>query len=225
MRLHDNSASVGERISTGVVSLHSVSSTRKRAARPHADNVWRAEITRLFEQKNTALTLFLSARLRSYSDAVEVAQEAYEWLLRNKDDPRVSNCRAPLDVFLFSVARRIASNRLSQRRNHERIHREFLRPDADLHDQAPAPEQICAMREDLAIIRRSVKELPPKCRKVFILARIKGMSVEDIAAQMNVTTRSVWRYVVRAMAHCQRRLDQADRSADTVTWLKSGRYR
>jgi RNA polymerase sigma-70 factor (ECF subfamily) len=189
--------------------------------------LWRTEIKSLFEQKNTALVHYLMALLHSTQDAREVAQEAYEWLLQHQNDPRVLKWSDPLELLLFGVARGIARNRLDRRRNHDRIQRDVLSFDEALQGgRTPTPEYLCEVREQVAVIKQSLEELPPRCREVFILARIQNVSVEQIAEHMNVGTRCVWRYIARAMAHIQRRVDESQRPTGELRKrrrLKAGR--
>src|SRR6266853_5926060 len=71
-----------------------------------------ALVERLFREHNEALIRFLTARLRSYQDAREVAQEAYVRLLSLDQPGAVSYLRA----FLFKTAANIAIDR---RRRHQ----------------------------------------------------------------------------------------------------------
>src|SRR5271163_4210660 len=63
-----------------------------------------ARVGHLFREHNDALVRFLSARLGSYQDAREVAQEAYVRLL-NLDRPEASNF---LKALLYKTAANLA---------------------------------------------------------------------------------------------------------------------
>ena len=167
----------------------------------------RAKVDHFFRQHHVALIKFFSARLHSVHEAKDVAQEAYEWLLRHQEDPRVVTWVGPINPLVYRVAWHIAGNRMAKRQRHMRLGVRI----ADTADTiAVAPEKLCAAQEDLGIIEESLKELPPKCRLVFILARLEGLSFEEIAQRMGISVRSVYRYVERALEHCLHRLDEGD---------------
>src|ERR1700756_676267 len=71
-----------------------------------------ARIDHLFREHNDALVRFLSARLGSYQDAREVAQEAYVRLL-NLDRPGAANF---LKALLYKTAANLAIDRLRHQR-------------------------------------------------------------------------------------------------------------
>jgi RNA polymerase sigma factor (sigma-70 family) len=165
----------------------------------------RAKVDHFFRQHHTAMIKFFSARLHSVHEAKDVAQETYEWLLQHQEDPRVVRWIGPINPLVYRVAWHIAGNRMAKRQRHMRLGQQIFDASASV---AVAPEQLCAAREDLAIIEECLKELPPRCRMVFILARLEGLSFEEIAGRMNISVRSVYRYVERALEHCLQRLDE-----------------
>jgi RNA polymerase sigma factor (sigma-70 family) len=167
----------------------------------------RAKVDDFYRHHHVALIKFFSARLHSVHEAKDVAQEAYEWLLKHQEDPRVLRWVGPINPLVYKVAWHIAGNRMSKRQRHIRLSMQAFG-----HSSASAvpPEQLCAAREDLAIIEDSLRELPPRCRMVFILARLEGLSFEQIAERMNISVRSVYRYVERALQHCMDRLDEGN---------------
>lgn len=173
----------------------------------------RAKVDYFFRQHHVALIKFFSARLHSVHEAKDVAQEAYEWLLQHQDDPRVVRWVGPINPLVYRVAWHIAGNRMAKRQRHMRLGLQVFDSTTAV---AVAPEQLCAAREDLAIIEDCLKELPPRCRMVFILARLEGLSFEQIAERMDISVRSVYRYVERALEHCLQRLDEGDRNQRTT---------
>jgi RNA polymerase sigma factor (sigma-70 family) len=166
----------------------------------------RAErIARLFSEHNESLVRFLAARLRSVHEAREVAQEAYVRLLSLDDAGAVSFLRA----FLFKTAANLAVDRLRSRDRR----RQAL--DAGLCDEqreAATPDREAANAQEVEIVRRLIGELPPKCRRAFLLNRIHGLEFAQIARQMELSERMVRHYVLRAVLHCRAGLDAAQRS-------------
>lgn len=173
----------------------------------HGNTSLRSKVDLFFRQHHIALIKFFSARLHSVHEAKDVAQETYEWLLQHQDDPRVVRWVGPINPLVYRVAWHIAGNRMAKRQRHMRLGLQVFDSTTAV---AVAPEQLCAAQEDLAIIEDCLKELPPRCRMVFILARLEGLSFEQIAERMDISVRSVYRYVERALEHCLQRLDDGE---------------
>jgi len=51
-----------------------------------------------------------------------------------------------------------------------------------------------------------LQQLSPKCRAAVMLQYWHGMSYEEIAMQLGVSTNMVKKYLSQALAHCRRRM-------------------
>jgi RNA polymerase sigma factor (sigma-70 family) len=172
----------------------------------------RAELVeRLFREHNEALIRFLVARLRSYQDARDVAQEAYVRLLSLDEPGAVSYLRA----FLFKTAANLATDRQRRASAHLRatelpLFHEF----ADVR----TPERRVADRQTVQRLERLIAAMPAKCRQAFILYQFEGLEFAAIAKRMSMSERMVRKYVVRALLHCRTQLDLGDARGDTDRW-------
>jgi len=160
----------------------------------------RALISDLFNQHNDTLLRFLRARLQSDSDAHEVAQEAYVKLLDLDKPGAVSYLRS----YLFKVASNLAVDRLRSKQTASK-HQPLL----FFNEEHPSEEQSALINEKVRLVSDFINELPPKCRKAFMLSRYHGMSTEEIAKVMRLSDRMIRKYLVRATEHCRDRLQQA----------------
>ena len=77
---------------------------------------------------------------------------------------------------------------------------------AEIGDSAPSAEDWVAAREELERVGEVIKELPPKCRRVFLLLRVEELSFKEVAAEMGLSETMVRKYAARALEHCQLRL-------------------
>ena len=44
--------------------------------------------------------------------------------------------------------------------------------------------------------------IAPKARAVFVMSQVEGLSYDEIAAQLELSSRTVKRYMAQAMAEC-----------------------
>ncbi|MCF0074924.1 RNA polymerase sigma-70 factor [Dyadobacter sp. CY261] len=55
-------------------------------------------------------------------------------------------------------------------------------------------------------IERIVQEMPPQCRKAYLLKRMEGKTLEEIAAELRITPKSVEALITRAIARLRKGL-------------------
>lgn len=159
-------------------------------------------IARVFREHNEALVRFLALRVRSQQEAKDIAQEAYVRLLQLDRPGAVSFLRA----FLFKTAANLAVDRI----RHEHVARRLQQTKLfDELDAPPSPEQLTDEAQELELLEGFINELPPKCRRAFLLHRLYGLELSDIAQQMGLSERMVRTYIVRALLYCRAELDAA----------------
>jgi RNA polymerase sigma-70 factor (ECF subfamily) len=154
----------------------------------------------LMRDFNQSLVRMLQARLGSYEDAREVAQEAYAKLLVAGGDKVASYHRA----YLLRIAQNLATDLLRKR-----AYTELPEPD-DLgawRDQTADPVRSARVAQVVKRLPAILAELPPTCTEAFRLVRIQQLSFAEAAARMGLTERMVRIHVARALAYCQRHLD------------------
>ena len=173
---------------------------------PRASAAHSRQIETLFRQHNDSLLRFLIARIGSSQEAKDVAQEAYVKLLALDSPGTVGYLRA----YLYQTAANLAKDRIKQRTRRERIDTLMF---FDQTAESPSPEPQWDARQRLELISRAIEDLPPLCRAAFILRKFDDLSVEEVAVRLKVNERSVKRYLARALAHCERVLEMAERSS------------
>ena len=162
-----------------------------------------ARIEHLFREHNDALVRFLSARLGSYQDAREVAQEAYVRLL-NLDRP--GGAASFLKALLYKTAANLAIDRL----RHQRLVTSHLRASSSSLDLFASPaDATAAALEDISVLSQALGELPPPCRSAFLMSRVESLDSSEIATRLGVTDRAVRKYIARALVFLQLRLQSA----------------
>ena len=162
----------------------------------------KALVERLFAQHGGALRAFFYRRIQHRPDAAELAQEVYVRMLRLNDTEAIRNPEA----YLYTVASNLAKeNMVLERRRAATIdiddasHHEQLAELSDVNGQIDTEQRVKRLREVL-------RQLPPKCHAVVVLQYWRGMSYEEIAAQLGISTHMVKKYLTQALAHCRRRM-------------------
>jgi RNA polymerase sigma factor (sigma-70 family) len=132
------------------------------------------------------LRAWLRNRFRSEDDLDDLVQESYLRLLRARERGEVASPKA----FLFSIARNLALDRFR--------HREVLptEPLAESEELAVLIEgdhipDLIAHHEELALLTEAIQSLPDRCRQIFTLRKVYGLSQAEIAAQLGVSENTI----------------------------------
>ncbi len=170
-------------------------------AGPSAAEPYSELIDRIYRDHNEALVRFLYAKLRSVQDAQEVAQEAYVRVLRLDEPEAVKH----LQSYLFRTAANLAVDRL--RRNRRRPTFQILETNAaEASSTEPQQDAVLEGRQKLSLIKEAVADLPPKCRKAFMLYKFEAWSYAEIALDMALSESMIRKCVIRALVYCRERL-------------------
>lgn len=156
----------------------------------------KTQIAELYNNHNEALVRYLSIRLNSRQDAVEVAQEAYIRLMKLDSLESIGFVRA----FLFRTATNIAIDRLRQRKRQS----QNMETQKTLYSgiEEITPEQSLSAKQTLSKLHSALEDLPPKCRKAFMLYKFRNVGYKEISIQMNLSESMVRKYVTRGLVHC-----------------------
>jgi RNA polymerase sigma-70 factor (ECF subfamily) len=130
-------------------------------------------------------------------DLDDVVQESYLRILRARPEGRIASGRA----FLFRVARNLALNLL--RRN--RVSPVEAVPDLarlPVADVGPNAADFACNQESLRLLAEAIDALPPRCREIVILRRIRNLPQREIAAQLGISVETVEQQVARGVRRC-----------------------
>jgi RNA polymerase sigma-70 factor (ECF subfamily) len=150
------------------------------------------------EQYRPVLHRFLLSRLRNQEDASDLAQETF---LRYYALPNAEAVSRP-DNYLF----RIAVNLLYEFRMRRDRDRKVVTFSSRLSDTsidtlvAADPGEAASIHQQ---IEHVLAQIPPAYRQVLVLQKRDGLSCSEIAAQLNLSVRSVEKYLARALAHAR----------------------
>lgn len=148
------------------------------------------EQVRWFVEQVLPLGAFLRSWLRGrFGPQVEIddiVQESYSRLLRAHAEGTVVSPKA----FLFHAARNLALNQIR--------HRFYTHPsplmDTDVSSVLDTGESVpesVARAEDIQLLIQAIQSLPARCRQVFTLRKIYGLSQKEIAARLGISESTV----------------------------------
>jgi RNA polymerase sigma-70 factor (ECF subfamily) len=132
------------------------------------------------------LRAWLRSRFGPVVPVNDVIQEAYLRVLQVR---RTAPVNAP-KAFLFATARNLALNAV----RYARVRGEQVAEpveDCDLPDESSNVHETVAKYEELEILTQAIQALPDRCRQIFTLRKVYGLSQADIARQLDISARTV----------------------------------
>lgn len=146
---------------------------------------------------DSSLKAYLRGSFPQVRDVDDVVQESYLRIWKAKGAQPIQCVRG----FLFRVARNVALNLL---------HRERRSPISAVGDLAAlstagegaSSAAVAATNEELQLLAEAIDALPPRCREIVILRRIKNLSQKEIATRLGISEETVAVQVVRGVKRC-----------------------
>ncbi len=151
-------------------------------------------------EKRPALKRFLVARFRDEAVAEDLLQDLYLKLERVEDASDISN----IGAYLFRMANNVALDHRRQKMRQMARDKNWVdvsRSDqgGESIDEGPAADRAIEAKQKLAQVSEALGQLPPQCRKVFVLHKLKGKSHRDISADLGIAVSTVEKHMAKAM--------------------------
>jgi len=159
-------------------------------------------VERLFAEHRSALQSFFYRRIRTKSDAPDLAQEVYVRMLRVGDEQAIRNPEA----YLYTVASNLAKEYAVLDRWQSRG---LGLEDASIQQRSgelPTVDAQLDVTQRVTRLRTVLAQLSPKCRAAVILQYRHGLSYQEIGERLNVSPHMVKKYLAQGLAHCRRRM-------------------
>lgn len=144
-------------------------------------------------------------------DLEDVIQEAYCQISGLEDVGHIGNGRA----YFFVTARSIVLMRLRRARV-VRIETVTEIDNLSIVGDEPSPERVAVGRLELLRVRGLIARLPDRCRRIFELRKIEGLSQREVARKIGVSEHIVendvgkgLKLILKALAEGERNAEQA----------------
>lgn len=132
------------------------------------------------------LRAWLQRRFGATAEIDDIVQEAYLRVLDEHSHRMLLSPRA----FLFTTARNLAVDhvrRQARKRTESLVEIQAL---SVLEENEGIPESL-ARHHDLALLTEAIQSLPERCRQVFTLCKVYGLSSREIAGRLGISEHTV----------------------------------
>jgi RNA polymerase sigma-70 factor (ECF subfamily) len=153
------------------------------------------------------LLSFFTGRIKCQEAAADLTHETFLRFHQFIQTTPPNNARA----LAFSIDVNLATDYQRKMKVRRKVmvdqeHEPCRLPDAQtLADTGP--ERIVMARQQLQLVYAALDELPVDCRNAFMMQSIEGLTQTQIADRLGVSQVKVYRLLLKAMSHCQLRLN------------------
>ncbi len=153
---------------------------------------------------STDLLGYLRARVPDH-DAADIAQEAFLRLLNYRGTENEEGLRK----LLFRIAQNLLADHWRWNHSHG-AGRHVAIEDVQIADTLPSQEAQFSSRKRMQKFEQAVLQLPVKCRRVFLLSRIEGLSNAEVARRCGISVKMVEKHLALALARCRQQVGDAE---------------
>ena len=142
--------------------------------------------TEAVQPHEPTLRAWLRSRFGAQCDVDDLVQEAYVRVIRARGNGEMVSPKA----FLFATARNLALDQLRRRRV---AAVESLVENDELHvlEDATDVAETVARNQELALLTEAIQSLPDRCRQIFTLRKVYGLSQREIGEKLGISERTV----------------------------------
>lgn len=165
---------------------------------------WGLGIDTAFLACESALKRYLARYLHRREDIDDMAQETYLRAYKATDKRLIEFPKA----YLFKVARTVALAELSKKMQQLTDYLEDM-PIEGVEGDGPVDEELIA-EQRVTLYCDAIAELPPQCRRVFLMRKVQGLTHKEIAAALDISVSAVERNMTRGLFQFKRYVDGSD---------------
>lgn len=154
-------------------------------------------VSAAFVEHHAFLKRFVARYFSNRQDIEDVVQDAYLRAYAAETNREIAAPKA----YLFRIARNVALSKLTKKSRQVTDYLEEASSPAVM-DTAPSADQELAAQELLGLYCQAIATLSEKCREVFLLRKVYGLSHKEIASRMSLSVSSVEKYLRQGILVC-----------------------
>lgn len=136
-------------------------------------------------------------RIVPKADIDDIVQETFIRAHEAQVDKRIDHPKA----YIYKTAKNLALNFIAKKEHRLTSKLEdYVEPDVYLEDLSKFND--VEAKEKFRLFCAAVRALPPQCRRAFILKRVFGFSIRDIAMKLDISESTTEKHIAKGVLSC-----------------------
>ena len=170
-------------------------------------NTGHGNMAGVYSELRSSLMRFAFRYFKRPQDIEDVVQEAFVKVLEAQNQREIHYPKS----YLYQTVKNLALKQLDKSEHRLTDTVGDLLPDTVLL-KTPSTEEQFESRQKFELFCRAVRQLPIKCRRVYIMRRVYGFSQKEIAAKMEISVKTVEAHLTKAIVRCTDYMDAEESS-------------
>jgi RNA polymerase sigma-70 factor (ECF subfamily) len=150
-----------------------------------------------YQQHLPALKRFIGGIISNPSDIEDMAQEAFLKAYAAEKKKSIENPKS----YLFRTSRNAAISHLREKKRKATDYIEDYDQLSVIEEGSSVEEELIA-NQTIGMHCEAVAKLPPRCRQIYLLRKVYGMSYKDIANTLDISVSTVESQLEKGFARC-----------------------
>ena len=161
-----------------------------------------SRLSHTFLENSIFLKKYLRRFLYREQDIEDVVQETYLKACNVDSSKDINHPKA----YLFRIAKNLALDELDRR---SRQRTDFIEECEAANIAEPAENMDEQLQAEQSVILhcQAAAMLPPRCREVYLLRKVHGLSHKEIAARLDISLSAVGKHLTTGMLKCQKYIE------------------
>lgn len=157
----------------------------------------------IYDRYADDLYKYIHSRVHTRQYAEEIIQELFVMLWMKRHVLTISHS---LKAYLFAAAKYVLINQVRS----DNVRKKYIENIAPYvaHETDNSTEEYLEFKDIQRQIEKIISELPSKRQTAYRLSRNQYLPIQDIAARMNISTRTVENHITQALKHLRTRLEE-----------------
>jgi len=166
----------------------------------------REKIVEIFETNNHLLRIYAEKIVENEEEAKDMVNDVFLKLMENEN---ITHITKSLQAYLYRSVYNNCLNCLKQKEMTYKCYKDMNNNDLDGY-HSKNPLALLINEETLTQIEIAIENLPTKCKEIFLLAKMEGLSYKEIADKFGITINTVNKQISIAKQKIKDSLDKQD---------------
>lgn len=163
-----------------------------------------------FQHSEPALRRYLRRFFYREEDIDDMAQETFLRAYKFTQDRKIDHPKA----YLFRVAKSVALKELTKKTHQMTDYMEEAY-DAEPDERSSLEEEVMA-EQAVALFCDAIADLPPQCRRVFLMRKYQAMSHKQISEALDISASAVEQHITMGIKRCKQSADKMERRSNAA---------